>query len=132
MRPTTPASAASSKTSTGPPPPSPLPLRPPPPPRVEVVIATHNQQTIEMAVSTMKELHIDPKARGVYFARPGAPDPGPGGGGVFEGETPSGLGFELYGVCLSVSWQVGTVLVGKGGKGALCGSGVLSSLQRRV
>eukprot|EP00669_Euglena_mutabilis_P000352 TRINITY_DN1053_c0_g1_i1.p1 TRINITY_DN1053_c0_g1~~TRINITY_DN1053_c0_g1_i1.p1 ORF type:complete len:414 (-),score=198.11 TRINITY_DN1053_c0_g1_i1:368-1471(-) len=37
--------------------------------RAEVVIATHNQQTIEMAVSTMKELHIDPKARGVYFAQ---------------------------------------------------------------
>lgn len=37
--------------------------------RAEVVIATHNQESIEIAVDIMKELNIDPKTNGVYFSQ---------------------------------------------------------------
>eukprot|EP00667_Euglena_gracilis_P005982 EG_transcript_6024 len=37
--------------------------------RAEVVIATHNQRSIELAVETMDQLQVDRRTRGVYFAQ---------------------------------------------------------------
>ena len=34
-----------------------------------MVIATHNQESIELAVRLMKERNIDPRSHGVYFAQ---------------------------------------------------------------